>query len=384
MKFILLFYLFLFSIYPDSSKIRVGILSKHSLQELIVTLDSGRIFHNGKDSQLIKGNWKLKINRGKLELRNKHLFFKGENLLIDSDKPFSISFHTKRHQDKRTYSGSLELSFKENRISIILTIPLETYVASAALAELGELLFANEFWPNPKGEDRKKELIAAQEIVIRSYILAEKNRHPEMPYEFCDLTHCVHFLGITENQPLQKGIVLRGEKDTTGFFHSTCGGILAGPESFWSEFSPSPDFRRGIDGTKSEIYCSSSPHSNWETYIPISQMIEVLGENFTGIPQIVLKDNRVTAIKYTNEAEKEKSISIAVFSSKIGKRLGWNKIKSNDFTITREGRMIKFAGKGLGHGIGLCQWGAAKQAAMGKTHKEILEFYFPGTKLVKK
>jgi SpoIID/LytB domain protein len=38
-------------------------------------------------------------------------------------------------------------------------------------------------------------------------------------------------------------------------------------------------------------------------------------------------------------------------------------------------------GHGWGHGVGLCQIGAAVMAASGKTYPEILSFYYPGTTL---
>ena len=40
---------------------------------------------------------------------------------------------------------------------------------------------------------------------------------------------------------------------------------------------------------------------------------------------------------------------------------------------------LVFDGRGHGHGVGLCQEGATEMAAEGKTAREILAFYFPGT-----
>ena len=36
-------------------------------------------------------------------------------------------------------------------------------------------------------------------------------------------------------------------------------------------------------------------------------------------------------------------------------------------------------GKGNGHGVGLCQWGAIGQSKKGIDYKNILNHYFPGT-----
>jgi stage II sporulation protein D len=40
-----------------------------------------------------------------------------------------------------------------------------------------------------------------------------------------------------------------------------------------------------------------------------------------------------------------------------------------------------FAGRGSGHGAGLCQWGAAGFAREGKGYREILAHYYPGTEI---
>jgi len=46
------------------------------------------------------------------------------------------------------------------------------------------------------------------------------------------------------------------------------------------------------------------------------------------------------------------------------------------------GDSIEFAdGRGFGHGVGLCQWGAQGKALMGWTAEQILLFYYPGATL---
>ena len=49
------------------------------------------------------------------------------------------------------------------------------------------------------------------------------------------------------------------------------------------------------------------------------------------------------------------------------------------FEVERSGSDIIIKGKGFGHGVGLCQWGAIGQSRQGKSYKQILEHYFPGT-----
>lgn len=45
----------------------------------------------------------------------------------------------------------------------------------------------------------------------------------------------------------------------------------------------------------------------------------------------------------------------------------------------QRGRSFVFEGRGWGHGVGMSQWGARALAEMGKSYRDILGFYFPGT-----
>ncbi|HUT02188.1 MAG TPA: SpoIID/LytB domain-containing protein [Phycisphaerae bacterium] len=50
--------------------------------------------------------------------------------------------------------------------------------------------------------------------------------------------------------------------------------------------------------------------------------------------------------------------------------------------LVDRGGSIEFAdGRGFGHGVGLCQWGAQGKAMRGWTAEQILQFYYPGAKL---
>jgi stage II sporulation protein D len=58
--------------------------------------------------------------------------------------------------------------------------------------------------------------------------------------------------------------------------------------------------------------------------------------------------------------------------------MGWNKILSTWFEVSQQGSEFVFLGKGSGHGVGLCQAGAAAMAALGRDSGQILAQYFPG------
>jgi len=61
---------------------------------------------------------------------------------------------------------------------------------------------------------------------------------------------------------------------------------------------------------------------------------------------------------------------------------GADKLYSMNCRLRDVGDEIEFYdGRGFGHGVGLCQWGAQGKAAKGATGEEILSFYYPGAKI---
>ncbi|MBQ4299840.1 MAG: hypothetical protein II763_05940, partial [Bacteroidales bacterium] len=65
----------------------------------------------------------------------------------------------------------------------------------------------------------------------------------------------------------------------------------------------------------------------------------------------------------------------------IRRILSESHLQSSWFDIEMTPSEVILHGHGWGHGVGLCQIGAAVMASKGKTYEEILSFYYPGTVL---
>jgi stage II sporulation protein D len=61
----------------------------------------------------------------------------------------------------------------------------------------------------------------------------------------------------------------------------------------------------------------------------------------------------------------------------VGRALGWDTLRSDRYEVAG----LEFRGTGAGHGVGLCQRGADEMGAEGRSYREILAFYYPGTEL---
>jgi stage II sporulation protein D len=67
--------------------------------------------------------------------------------------------------------------------------------------------------------------------------------------------------------------------------------------------------------------------------------------------------------------------------SKVGRAVGWHELRSHAPEVDEEGGEVRFRGRGLGHGVGMCQWGRPALAARGAGYREILGRYFPGARI---
>jgi stage II sporulation protein D len=235
----------------------------------------------------------------------------------------------------RAYRGTLVVKAARGEVVPIVTMDLETAVASAVAAE--------------SGSDTPPEALKAQAVVARSYFLAGGGRHRD--FDFCDLTHC-QFLreppALDSSAAVAaretRGIVLTfEEKPFAAMFSRSCGGRTRTPADVGLPGGAYPYFSVLCD------FCYKSPY-RW------SRKLSLLDAALL---------------------EKGESGRLAV-----DRRLGWNAVPSNNFTARKDGEQMVLNGVGQGHGIGLCQRGAKALADEGSNFRQILNHYFPNTQLL--
>jgi stage II sporulation protein D len=89
---------------------------------------------------------------------------------------------------------------------------------------------------------------------------------------------------------------------------------------------------------------------------------------------------RITQVKVTDGTGK----TVTLAGEKFRRIIGSRDMPSTRCRLRKEGSdYVFFDGYGLGHGVGMCQYGAEGLARKGYTAVEILNYYYPSSRLVR-
>ena len=86
---------------------------------------------------------------------------------------------------------------------------------------------------------------------------------------------------------------------------------------------------------------------------------------------------RARAVRVTGATRSE------VIRGELRIRQAFGNLRSSLFVVEMQAGGAVFRGAGFGHGVGMCQTGAIGMAEAGKSYREILRHYYPGTTLRK-
>ncbi|MBV8366252.1 MAG: hypothetical protein JO194_07105, partial [Candidatus Eremiobacteraeota bacterium] len=145
-----------------------------------------------------------------------------------------------------------------------------------------------------------------------------------------------------------------------------------------------PTYLRGIDDSDNgRPYCTPAPFFAWENTIKPDDLARVVGE----LSDIQVKDRwldlraKTVRIVRTSGAPSY-DMDGRQFYAQVAGALGYKVLPSTMFDVIETVDGYLFKGHGLGHGVGMCQWGARGRANAGMPAAQIVEAYFPGTVLV--
>ena len=352
------------------------------------------------------------------------------------DVVIGVNFHWQR-LETQTFRGSLCLLADGGKIWAINDLPVEDYLESVISSEMSAqsslpllmvhaVISRSWLMSQIDGNTAPNTQASHGDAFIRWY-----DHTDHTLFDVCADDHCQRYQGITkETSPNVAEAIrrTRGELLTYGDeicdarFSKCCGGAMEEFQYCWDD-TPKP-YLKGIGDTPEETipdltveenarqWILSSPKSfcnttdkrilsqvlndydqettdfyRWRvsyTQEELSKLVEKkLGAGLGTITDMrPLKrgtsgricELRITGTKKTIVVGKELEIRRALSESHL---------YSSAFVVEKQGDTFTLIGAGWGHGVGLCQIGAAVMGDKGYAYDEILRHYYPGAEIEK-
>lgn len=307
----------------------------------------------------------------------------GSWLQIDGDKSATAELHiTGTYQMNAAGDPPIltdfpiEVRANDGHLLITALMPMEEYIAGVLAGETSNF--------------KSDEALKAMAVASRTFAVHFGSRHALDGFDFCDTTHCqdlriagidAHLRGIA-NATAGEILWYDGEP-AAAYYAANCGGnsedgrfILGNDEA-----------RAPYLHQHSDQYCVRNGSTQWRSEVSKRELQRALAADGIVIPGTLhsvavlhrTPSGRVEFLRVTGSSSL--TVSALNFRAAIGHNIGWDRLKSNLYDVSDEGTRVMFHGRGSGHGVGLCQIGADIMGEEGHSYREILAFYYPGTKL---
>jgi SpoIID/LytB domain protein len=328
-------------------------------------------------------------------------------------------FHWERQQ-VQVFTGTLHLIQQGGQIVVINELPLEDYLVSVISSEMKSTCSLH--------------FLKASAVISRSWLLAQlrqkKDKTPSFTqtdnelirwwdredhdlFDVCADDHCQRYQGITQasnpnvRQAISetRGQVLMGDGEICDArFGKCCGGQTNEFQYCWQ------NIRKSYLTSVTDPFCNTSDREvlsqvlndydletmnfyHWEvrfTQQQLRQLIESnLGMKFGDILRLEpLEAGPAGHISRLRIVGSERTYIIGK-ELQIRKTLSTSHLLSSAFTVSMEDlqdgvpQTIILNGKGWGHGVGMCQIGAAVMGHQGYSYQDILTHYYPGAEIQK-
>ena len=169
-------------------------------------------------------------------------------------------------------------------------------------------------------------------------------------------------------------VLVLGMEPAEAYFHAICGGRT---ETGLAALGRDLPYLLSVECG----FCDDAPGARWRRDFSAAEL-----GRLGGLPGAV-EAFRVVSRTQSGRVERVElsrgGRAAGLTGADLRQRLGFSRLPSLGFEVEEAGRVFALQGRGLGHGAGMCQHGAAGMARAGRTYREVLSHYYPGTDLVK-
>ena len=342
------------------------------------------------------------------------------------DVTIGVNFHWER-KETQVFSGTLRLVVEADKIVAINELPVERYLTSVISSEMSATA--------------SKEFLKAHAVISRSWLLAQMEKRKQLDtggngffsfvkkddemirwydredhtiFDVCADDHCQRYQGITkQSSPVveeaiheTRGQVLTYDNEICDArFSKCCGGQTEEFQYCWED-TPKPylvSFQDPYCNT-SDKHVLSQVLNDYDQETPdfYRWTVEYTQEQLSELVNRKLKDDfgyitdliplergksgriwklKIVGTKKTFTIGKELEIRRALSETHLLSSAFEVEVRSQESGDGSQEKTFVLHGHGWGHGVGLCQIGAAVMGEQGKTYDEILLFYYRGAEI---
>ena len=245
------------------------------------------------------------------------------------------------------------------------SVPLELYVERTVASEI------YPSWP--------LEVLKAQAVVARTYALHERRRNADLHYDVESSVVSQRYREGAVPARIRAAVAQTraefleyGDGPILAAFHASSGGRTASSVAVWGQPLP---YLGGVSSPD-----DGSPDYFWSFEIAREDLVDAVRAR-----GFAVGEGRIIAVTESSPSGRVQRVRVGdaeVTGREIRRALGGRALRSTKFElrVSDEGT-VRFLGSGSGHGVGLCQWGARALADAGKSYREILAHYYPGSRL---
>lgn len=272
--------------------------------------------------------------------------------------------------ENRQWRGEFTVALEPDGLQAINHLHVEHYLYGIVPKEMPHN------WPN--------DALKAQAVAARTYVLHIKGNNHLMPFDVEATTASQVYGGYDEEtlktnravDETRNQVLTHAGRLIIAYFHANSAGYTENARHVWQV--DYPYLQGGPDP-----YSKNIPNSRWRYALSFSTATRKLnqaGLNVGSIQSIRSLQHTQTGRVLEVGVDSETG-STVLSANHFRQLLGAKRIKSTFFKFvpTPDGVLVK--GKGYGHGVGMSQWGANRMAAAGHTYLEILNHYYPGSRL---
>jgi len=344
-----------------------------------------------------------------------------EPSFILNDVTIGVNFHWERRMTQK-FAGSLRFIVEGDKVTAINRVGIEDYLLSVISSEMKS--------------SASLEFLKAHAVISRSWLMSQIGRRrsgdavetPLKPtdteyikwfdhddhvnFDVCADDHCQRYQGLTRAIGANArsavdqtwGQVLTSDGEICDArFSKCCGGYTELFSTCWEdkdypylqvvpdtpEEGGEPFCKTSDEGILSQVLndfdLETKDFFDWETrysQTELSQLVrERSGVDFGEIQDLIPEERggsgRISRLRIVGS----KRTLVIGKELLVRKWLSTSHLKSSAFEVTRAGEDFILKGRGWGHGVGLCQIGAAVMSDRGYDYAQILRHYYPGSTL---